>query len=118
MLTFPVAPSPDAIFAIQAVNDRNVGYLGVFALGAVFGLGSFVVVLQWLLAHRTRITLLVMTGLMAGSLRALWPWQTDERHLLAIGSNGAEVGMWAVIGLVAVSVMVWLERRYHRSHAG
>ncbi len=103
---------------IQAVNDRNVGYLGVFALGAVFGLGSFVVVLQWLLAHRTRITLLVMTGLMAGSLRALWPWQTDERHLLAIGSNGAEVGMWAVIGLVAVSVMVWLERRYHRSHAG
>lgn len=103
---------------IQAVNDRNFGYLGVFAVGAVLGLGSFVVVLQWLLANRTRITLLVMTGLMAGSLRALWPWQTDDRQLMAIGSNGAEVGAWALVGLVAVSVMVWLERRYHRTHAG
>lgn len=103
---------------IQAVNDRNFGYLGVFAVGAVLGLGSFVVVLQWLLANRTRITLLVMTGLMAGSLRALWPWQTDDRQLMAIGSNGAEVGAWTLVGLVAVSVMVWLERRYHRTHAG
>jgi putative membrane protein len=103
---------------IQAVNDRNLGYLGVFALGAIVGLGSFVVVLQWLLTHRQRITLLVMTGLMAGSLRALWPWQTDQRELLAIGSNGVEVAGWVAVGLVVVSAMVWLERRYHGTHAG
>ncbi len=103
---------------IQAVNDRNFGYLGVFVVGAVLGLGSFVVLLQWLLAHRGRITLLVMTGLMAGSLRALWPWQTDDRQLMPIGSHAVEVGIWALVGLVVVSVMVWLERRYRHTHAG
>jgi putative membrane protein len=103
---------------IAAVNDRDISYLGVFALGAVMGLGSFVVVLQWLLTHRSRITLLVMTGLMAGSLRALWPWQGEQRELLPIGAHAQEVAGLVVLGLLAVSVMVWLERRYHRTHAG
>jgi len=67
---------------LAAVNDRNLAYLGAFILGAVIGLGVFVSGLQWLLAHRHRITLVVMTGLMAGSLRALWPWQTEQNDLL------------------------------------
>jgi len=86
---------------IEAVNNRDLAYLGVFALGAVVGLGSFVVVLQWLLAHHHRVTLLVMAGLMAGSTRALWPWQTEERVLLAPGDN-----LLVLIGLVLVGAAV------------
>jgi len=86
---------------IEAVNNRDLAYLGVFALGAVVGLGSFVVVLQWLLAHYHRVTLLVMAGLMAGSTRALWPWQTDARVLLAPGDN-----LLVLIGLVLVGAAV------------
>jgi len=96
---------------IEAVNNRDVAFLGVFALGAIVGLGSFVVVLQWLLAHHHRVTLLVMAGLMAGSTRALWPWQTDERVLLAPSEN-----VLALIGLVvAGAVIVFGLIRWERS---
>lgn len=63
---------------LKAVADRDLGYLAVFALGALVGLTTIVRALRWLLAHRRRATLLAMTGLMLGSLRALWPWQTSE----------------------------------------
>jgi len=96
---------------IEAVNERDLAYLGVFALGALVGLGSFVVVLQWLLAHHHRVTLLVMAGLMAGSTRALWPWQTEERVLLAPGDN-----VLALIGLVVVgAAIVFGLMRWERS---
>lgn len=87
---------------LGAVNDRDFGYLGLFALGAIIGLGSIVKLLQWLLEHRKRITLVVLTGLMAGSLRALWPWQNDDRDLLAPGEN---LGMAITLGLVGFAVV-------------
>ena len=58
---------------LAAVNDRNLGYLGASIVGAMLGLGVFVSGLQWLLTNRHRVTLVIMTGLMLGSLRALWP---------------------------------------------
>ncbi|WP_286217364.1 DUF368 domain-containing protein [Paraoerskovia sediminicola] len=72
---------------LGAVNDRDLGYLGWFALGAVLGLASVVKALQWLLENRRRVTLVVLTGIMAGSLRALWPWQDDDRALQAPGDD-------------------------------
>lgn len=95
---------------LEAVTDFDLGYLGVFVLGAVIGLGLFVRVLQWLLEHRRVITLVVMTGLMAGSLRALWPWQGDARELLAVPEGSAP--MWALVaaGVGAVVVVLVLER--------
>jgi putative membrane protein len=67
---------------LKAVNDRDIAFLAIFVGGAIVGLGLFVVWLQWLLENRRRITLVVMTGLMLGSLRALWPWQASDRELL------------------------------------
>lgn len=86
---------------LAAVNDRNFAYLGVFILGAILGLSLFVSGLQWLLKHRHRITLTVMTGLMIGSLRALWPWQTEDGELLAPAA-----GLPSAIGLFVVGVVV------------
>jgi len=91
---------------LAAVNDRNFAYLGVFVLGAILGLSLFVSGLQWLLKHRHRITLTVMTGLMVGSLRALWPWQGDEGQLLApTEAVPAAVGLF-VVGVVAVAALI------------
>jgi putative membrane protein len=96
---------------IAAVNDRDLGYLAAFALGAGLGLASFVLLLQWLLSHRPRITLVVLTGLMAGSLRALWPWQDDDRTLLAPQGDVLAVIGLALAGAAVILVLVWLERR-------
>lgn len=96
---------------IAAVNDRDLGYLAAFGLGAAVGFASFVLLLQWLLSHRPRITLVVLTGLMAGSLRALWPWQDDDRTLLPPQDDLlAAVGL-ALAGAGIILGLVWLERR-------
>jgi putative membrane protein len=96
---------------ISAVNDRDLGYLAVFAAGAALGLASFVLVLQWLLSTRPRVTLIVLTGLMAGSLRALWPWQQDDRTLLPPGDDAGAVLLLVLAGALAVVVLLWVERR-------
>ncbi|WP_415948232.1 DUF368 domain-containing protein [Streptomyces sp. KLOTTS4A1] len=98
---------------IDAVNERDLGYLAAFGLGCVCGLALFVKLLKWLLENYHHLTLVVMTGLMAGSLRALWPWQDDDRGLLApSGSVPLTFGLMALGAAVVVAVLV-VERRAH-----
>ena len=96
---------------ISAVNDRNIGYLALFALGALIGLASFVTLLKWLLANRARITLVIITGLMVGSLRALWPWQSEGRDLLAPSTDIAMVLLLFAVGILIVVGLLIAERR-------
>ena len=102
---------------IGAVNDRNIGYLAVFALGAIFGLSVFVSFLRWLLDNHARITMAIIVGLMLGSLRALWPWQDDDRNLLAPSSDVLSVIALALAGAGIVAVLLWVERRLHLTEA-
>ena len=95
----------------QAVRDWDLGYLAIFVLGMVTGLSLFVKGLQWLLEHWRRVTLAAMIGLIAGALRALWPWQTDDRGLLAPGDGAGLAVALAVLGAAAVLGIILLERR-------
>lgn len=96
---------------IQAVNDRDLVYLGAFAIGAIIGLGAFVTLLKWLLEHRAGMTLAIVTGLMLGSLRALWPWQTEDRNLLAPDELLVPALLIAALGAAFVAVLLLVERR-------
>lgn len=93
----------------HAIDTRDFGYLGIFAVGAVIGLATLVKLLQWLLEHHRKITLVVMTGLLAGSLRALWPWQDEERNLLPLTDIPLTIG-FAVTGFVVVTAAIVAER--------
>jgi putative membrane protein len=96
---------------VAAVNDRDFGYLGTFVLGAILGLASFVSLLQWLLANKIKMTMVVMTGLMIGSLRALWPWQSETGAVLMPESSfGLELLMFGV-GSAIVFGLIVVERR-------
>lgn len=89
---------------IAAVNERNIPYLVIFAAGAFFGLASFVILLRWLLKEKTRPTLVILSGLMVGSLRALWPWQDENRNLLI-----PDLAIFTSLLLFAAgAVVVWL----------
>ena len=96
---------------LAAVNDRDLGYVAVFGAGALTGLALFVKVLQWLLAAHRRVTLAVMTGLMIGSLRALWPWQEDDRGLLAPSGAVVPVLAFVALGLALVAALLVVEAR-------
>jgi putative membrane protein len=100
---------------LAAVNDRDLGYVAVFAAGALTGLALFVKVLQWLLTQRRKATLAVMTGLMVGSLRALWPWQDEDRTLLGPGGDVGPVIGFVALGLVIVGALLIVEARRLRA---
>ncbi len=100
---------------IAAVNDRNFAYLAFFSLGAILGLALFVSLLKWLLENRARVTLVIITGLMLGSLRALWPWQGPEGGLLAPGDQVGIAIFIAVAGAVFVVFLLVLEHKFGSS---
>ena len=100
---------------IAAVNDRNWAYLLVFVLGAVVGLGAFSTLLSWLLENKRRITLVIMTGLMLGSLRALWPWQQEQGGVLAPTTFEPLIALAAGV-LVVGGLILWQAKLDSRSH--
>jgi len=98
----------------EAVNELDLGYIAVFGAGMVVGLASFVKGLQWLLEHHRRLTLVAATGLIAGALRGVWPWQTDDRQLLAPDSHVAVATGLFLLGAAAVIAIFLVERRIKR----
>lgn len=103
---------------LQAVGDLDVGYVAGFGVGAVLGLGAFSRVLGWLLERRHDATMAALVGLMAGALRALWPWADEDRGILAppddLAAVLAVVGL-ALLGFAVVSALVMWGARRERS---
>ena len=96
---------------LQAVDELDLGYLGLFMLGAVLGMAVIVKGLQWLLAFRYRPTMVVLAGLMLGALRALWPWQVDDRTLEAPGANWPLLLLVAALGGIAVGSLLHVDHK-------
>lgn len=90
---------------IGAVSDRELGTMGVFALGALCGLAAFIKLLNYLLSTHRAPTLAAMAGFMLGSLRALWPWGADQD-----ASSGAIIGYF-ILGAIIVSIFIYVDRR-------
>lgn len=107
--------------SLEALNRLDFVYIGTFVAGAVAGLAGFVQILRWMLARHRRITLSLMTGLMAGSMRALWPWQGPDRELLAPSGQVGQMVAWFLLGVGIVLAMLAVERavvRRRHSMAG
>jgi len=94
---------------IAAVNDLDFGYLSVFVLGAIVGLAPFATALRWLLVNQRRITLVVMTGLMVGSLRALWPWQDNLGQ--PVSPESVTPLVFFAVGALFVALLLWVQSR-------
>ena len=86
---------------LGAVNDRDVLPVLVFVLGAGTGLALFSQVLDWALRKAHDAVLAGLIGLMAGSLRILWPWPGG----VASADLGAPSGqVWQAIVAVVVGL--------------
>ncbi len=97
----------------RAIDDGDLAYLAIFGLGAGIGLGLFAKVLDWLLSRHHDPTMAALIGLMAGSLRALWPWVEGDNALrlpVAGDSIGVVIAL-ALLGFIAVSLLTWWSHR-------
>lgn len=94
---------------LGAIRDRDLLYIGTFALGAGLGLGLFAKLLTWLLRRYHDRTMAALVGLMVGSLRALWPWQTEARTLLWPTETDPvlSVVLLGLAGFLLVSALTW-----------
>lgn len=102
---------------LRAVGDRDLAYIGLFMLGLVIGVASIVKGLEWLLSHKRRITLVILTGVMVGAMRTLWPWQTDDRTLLAPEANWGAALALGLAGFIVVAILSAVDARLSRKAA-
>ncbi|WP_394215462.1 DUF368 domain-containing protein [Brachybacterium vulturis] len=96
---------------LQAVDERDLGYLAWFGLWACVGLVVIVRLMRHLLVRHHRGTMVVLAGVMIGALRSLWPWQSADGSLLPPGADRVALLGIALAGALAVQLLVLLERR-------
>ncbi len=105
-------------FVLGAVNDRNLGVIVVFALGAAVGLLGFAKILNWLLTHYYDILIAVLCGFMLGSLRKIWPWKVElEGGLLTrnvLPAGGLELLYALLLALAGVALVLLISRQGER----
>ncbi len=89
-------------FAIDAVHDRDFLAILPLAKGAICGILPFVRVLSWLLRRHHQITLALLIGFMAGSLRKIWPFKA------AVPGQGEGSAFGEINVLPAVDGAFWL----------
>lgn len=97
---------------MAAIDQRNLVYLATLAAGMLVGLALFVHFLEWLLENHHTYTLIAMSGLLVGSLRALWPWQGENNELLGIGRDWPMALGLFLLGAFLVGIVAYLQRRF------
>lgn len=94
---------------ITALGNLDLWVLGVFAAGMVTGLAAFSRAIVWLLARYRQSTLLVIKGLLIGSLWVIWPFQERSHDIVAgkstlvsvtpVWPGTLDATVWAALGL-------------------
>ena len=93
---------------LDAVEHRDFGVVIPVGVGAIVGILVFSTLLSWLLERHRATVLAALIGLMAGSLRVLWPWPAGDEGLenVSLGPpiDGQLVGCLA--GAIAAALIV------------
>jgi putative membrane protein len=113
---------------MQALKGFNLPVILVFATGCACGLLLFSQILAWLFRHKRHATLVFLTGVLAGSLYNLWPWQLtalDKALVLvspatyaeATGESGQTI-ICALLTLAGFVLVLGLENLGSNSRTG
>lgn len=68
---------------LQAVNERDLITLAVFAAGCILGILSFSRLISWLLKRFHAVTIAILSGFMLGSINKIWPWKNVLSYRLS-----------------------------------
>jgi len=100
--------------AIYGQDPAALTVVGIFLLAVFVGLLTFSRVLRWMLENHHDMTMAALVGLMAGSLRKLWPFlepdDTGELGPAIPAEFGADQGVTVLLLLAGIVAVVVLER--------
>jgi putative membrane protein len=92
---------------LAAVTERDIVTLVVFMAGCVLGLALFSQLLHRLLRTHHDVMLAALIGLMAGSLRVLWPWP-DGVESTDLGAPEGDVLLAVVAAVISFVAVAWV----------
>ena len=108
-------------YMLSALLEPEVPVVLVFLAGCAAGLVLFSHALHWLLKRHAAVTTAVLTGLMAGSLRKVWPWKETLLSIKGRGGRliataqenvmpdwGSELGLALVFAAVGAAIVLLL----------
>lgn len=97
-------------YVLGAVDDRDLVVMVVFGLGCIAGLASFSSLLHIMLKNHHDTVLAALIGLMAGSLRVLWPWPEGVESVELASPVWSEVPLALVLAVGAAVLIIGIER--------
>jgi putative membrane protein len=111
---------------MTAITVKDYKIIGAIAIGVLIGLLSFARVLKWLFSNYKNQMLIVLTGVMLGSLNKVWPWKVAistykdshgvtkplvEQSILPVSFDGDPKLMLAIVlAIVGFSLILLMEK--------
>jgi len=98
---------------IQAVHQRDLKTIAVVGAGAIIGLLSFARILKWFFHRYPNATLALMTGFIAGSIPAVWPWKdsaSGSLYLPSLGLDSDQLLLAILLSLLGLLLIIGLEK--------
>lgn len=111
---------------MTAITNKDLKIISAIGIGVVVGLLTFSKVLKWLFANYKNEMLVVLTGIMLGSLNKVWPWkQTVSTYTNSHGvikplleesispfsyAGEATLGMAVLLAIVGFGLIFLMER--------
>ncbi len=93
-------------YVLGAVDDRELLIILVFGAGCIAGLAGFSSILHALLKRHHDTVLAVLIGLMAGSLRVLWPWPggVESTELARPAGEDLPIAILLAVGAAVLAI--------------
>ena len=98
---------------LQAVHQRDLKTIAMVGAGAIIGLLSFARILKWFFHRYPNATLALMTGFIAGSIPAVWPWKDNISGSLyqpSLGSDSDQLLIALLLSLLGLFLIIGLEK--------
>jgi len=128
-------------YVLSAVNTRDFVTLFFVAMGASVGIVTFAQIIGWMFKRYHDWVVALLTGLMLGSLRKVWPWKEIvsyledsqgnqildshgalivalERNILPnFSTDGGQIALAVVLALVGFGLVLLMSRFAGEEHA-
>jgi putative membrane protein len=91
------------VTVLEALNNRDITLIAIFAAGCAVGLLSFSRLLKFMFRRFHDITVAILSGFLLGSLNKIWPW----KNVLETVTKHEGTAKEKVVPIVEENVMPW-----------